>query len=466
MASSKGQPEVLRVAVIGAGPAGFYTAEQLFKQNTFPIEVDLFDRLPTPYGLVRCGVAPDHQKIKSVTRVYEKIARSPGFRYFGHVEFGTDITIDDLSKHYHQIVFATGTQSGKLLKIPGADLEGNHAASDFVAWYNGNPDYRDLEFDLSQERAVVIGMGNVAVDIARMLVLTPDELRATDMADYALEAFSHSNIKEITILGRRGPVQAAFTTPELKELGNLAGVELRVLPSEAHLDPLSLAELHERTDRSTFSKVGILQDFAKFLPDGKPRRLTIRFLVSPVEIFGDRAGRVACLRLVVNELYQTEVGTLRPRPTDQFEEMPVGLVFHAIGYKGVPLPGVPFNDRWGTIPNQQGRVVEPGTNTPIPGMYAVGWIKRGPSGVIGTNKLDAIETVKCMLEDLSSGTMLDPAQPEAWAVESTLQERRSRYVLFKDWEKLDEIELARGQAEDRPRVKFTVIQEMLNQVGR
>jgi ferredoxin--NADP+ reductase len=466
MTKSKLTPKVLRVAVIGAGPAGFYTAEQLLKHKTFPVEVDLFDRLPTPYGLVRGGVAPDHQKIKSVTRVYEKIARSHGFRYFGHVEFGTDITLNDLKKHYHQIVFATGTQSGRLLKIPGADLVGNHAASDFVSWYNGHPDYADLAFDLSQERAVIIGMGNVAVDIARMLALTPKELRATDMADYALEAFSRSNIKEITILGRRGPVQAAFTTPELKELGKLAGTELRVLPSEVHLDPLSLEELHERSDRSTFNKVSILQDFAKFLPDGKTRRLTLRFLVSPVEFFGDQSGRVTRLRLVRNELYQTEVGTLRPHPTDQFEGMQAGLVFHAIGYKGVPLPGVPFNDRWGTIPNRQGRVVELDSDTTLPGTYAVGWIKRGPSGVIGTNKLDAIETVKCMLEDLDDGIMLEPKQPMAGAVEATLQERGSRYVLFKDWEVLDEIELTRGQAEERPRVKFTVIQEMLKQVGR
>jgi ferredoxin--NADP+ reductase len=456
--------QTLRVAVIGAGPAGFYTAEQLLKQNEFPIEVDLYDRLPTPYGLVRGGVAPDHQKIKSVTKVYERTAHKPGFRYFGHVDYGTDITLDDLKKHYHQIVFATGTQSGKLLKIPGADLLGNHPASDFVSWYNGHPDYRDLIFDLSHQRATIIGMGNVALDIARMLALTPEELRRTDMADYAIEALSGSNIQEITILGRRGPLQAAFTTPELKELDDLAGADVRILPEEVSLDPLSLEELNERADRTTVNKVRIIQDFAAQTQNGKPKTLTIRFLISPVEIYGDGSGQVNRLRLVKNKLFQTEVGTLRPLPTDEYEEMPAGLVFHAIGYKGVPLPGVPFNERWGTIPNQQGRVVDPGTEKTIPGIYAVGWIKRGPSGVIGTNKLDAIETVDGMLADLREGLILDPPYPDANLAEDTVRQNQPRYVVFRDWKHLDNIEVARGEAENRPRVKFTEVEVMLEQV--
>ncbi len=466
MMPSDAHLKVLRVAVIGAGPAGFYTAEQLLRQKQFPIEVDILDRLPTPYGLVRGGVAPDHQKIKSVAKVYERIAQTPGFRYYGHVDYGVDITIDDLKKHYHQIVFATGTQSAKLLNIPGANLTGNHAASDFVAWYNGHPDYRNLEFDLSKEHAVIIGMGNVAVDIARMLALTPSELWKTDMADYAINTLSQGNIKEITILGRRGPVQAAFTAPELKELGTLKGADIRILPDEAHLDPLSLKELHERSDRSTFSKVGILQDFAKQPLNGKSRLLTIRFLVSPVEIHEDKFSRVKGIRVVKNELYQTEVGTLRPCPTDQYEEISSGLVFHAIGYRGVPLPGVPFNERWGTISNQKGRVVDPETGSSMAGLYAAGWIKRGPSGVIGTNKSDAIETVKCMLADLEDGIMLKPPNPEADSALDTIRKRQPRYILFKDWKHLDKIELARGEAEDRPRVKFTVVQEMLDEVGR
>lgn len=461
-----GKSQVYRVAIIGAGPAGFYTAERLLKQKTTHIEVDLFDRLPTPYGLVRGGVAPDHQKIKSVTKVYERIAQSTGFRYFGHVEYGTDITLADLSKHYHQIVFTTGTQSGKLLNIPGADLAGNHVASDFVAWYNGHPDYRHLSFDLSQEKVVIIGMGNVAIDIARMLALTPAELGVTDMADYALEALSNSNIKEITILGRRGPVQAAFTSPVIKELGRLADSSFMVLPEDLDLDPLSMAELVERSDRGTRKKVEILKSYLDLHIDGKSRLLNLRFLVSPVEIFGNGSGRVQEIQLVRNELYKTEVGTLRPRPTDQFESLPVGLVFHAIGYKGVPLTGVPFNENWGIIHNKKGRVIYPDIGTPMKGVYAAGWIKRGPSGVIGTNKLDAIETVECMLADLQEGATLTPSNPDTSSAEEMIRQRQPRYVLFKDWKHLDQIETARGQVEGRPRVKFTVVREMLNRVGR
>jgi ferredoxin--NADP+ reductase len=466
MVQTNGKSQIYRVAIIGAGPAGFYTAERLLKQKTTHIEVDLFDRLPTPYGLVRGGVAPDHQKIKSVTKVYERIAQSTGFRYYGHVEYGTDITLDDLRDHYHQVVFATGTQSGKLLNIPGANLTGNHAASDFVAWYNGHPDYRNLSFDLSQERAVIIGMGNVAIDITRMLALTPAELGVTDMADYALEALSNSNIKEITILGRRGPVQAAFTSPEIKELGRLADSAFRVLPEELDLDPLSKVELEERSDRGTRKKVEILKSYLDLHRDGKSRVLNLRFLVSPVEIYGDGSGRVKEIRLVRNELYKTEVGTLRPRPTDQFESLPVGLVFHSIGYKGVPLTGVPFNENWGIIHNLKGRVINPETDTPMKGVYAAGWIKRGPSGVIGTNKLDAIETVECMLADLQEGTILTPSNPDVGSAEEMIRQRQPRYVFFKDWKYLDQIETARGQVEGRPRVKFTVVREMLNRVGR
>ena len=251
--------QLIRVAIIGSGPAGFYAAEQLLKHEEFNIEVDLFDRLPTPYGLVRGGVAPDHQKIKSVTKVYEGIAQKSKVRYFGYVEFGTDINLDDLKNHYHQIVFATGNQAGKILDIPGADLKGNYPASDFVAWYNGHPDYQNLEFDLKQEHVAIIGMGNVAIDIARILCLTPEELHNTDIADYAMTAFNEGNIKEISILGRRGPAQSAFTTPEIKELGNLSNADVLVLPEEAQLDAASQANLIKRPDRRTEKKISFIQ---------------------------------------------------------------------------------------------------------------------------------------------------------------------------------------------------------------
>ncbi|HBY06714.1 MAG TPA: NADP oxidoreductase [Chloroflexi bacterium] len=454
----------VRVAVIGAGPAGFYTAEHLLKQNQFNIEVDLFDRLPTPYGLVRGGVAPDHQKIKSVTKAYEKIAQNPRLRYFGFVEFGKDISLTDLEGHYHQIVFATGTQAGKLLNIPGAELNGSHAASDFVAWYNGHPDYRDLKFDLNRERVAVIGVGNVALDVARILCLTPAELGRTDIADYALEALSHSSIKEVHVLGRRGPAQAAFTSPEIKELGQLEDTAVFVPPDEAELDPLSQADLDQRHDQASQRKVELIQEYAGLPRDGKSRQIILRFLVSPEEILGDASGQVVAIRLVKNTLTKTEAGTLRPQETDQSEEIPVELVFHSIGYRGVPLPGVPFNERWGVIPNQNGRILDPQKNESLPGLYTAGWIKRGPSGVIGTNKLDASDTVKCMLADLEQGIAINPSNPQADAAEEMIRQRQPEYIVFDDWLHLDQIEVDRGEEENRPRVKFTDIDEMLGEV--
>jgi ferredoxin--NADP+ reductase len=454
----------LRVAIIGAGPAGFYTAEHLLKQKQYNIQVDLFDRLPTPYGLVRGGVAPDHQKIKSVTKAYERTAKKQGFRYFGYVEFGTDIDLEDLKAHYHQIVFATGTQAGKLLSIPGAELDGSHAASDFVAWYNGHPDYGMFQFDLSQERVAVIGVGNVAMDVARILCLTPDELHRTDIADYALEALSKSKIKEVYVLGRRGPAQAAFTNPEIKELGQMEDTDVFVLPDEARLDPLSQADLDERHDQATLRKVELIQEYANGQPSGKSRRINLRFLTSPVEILGNDSRKVTGIRLVKNSLTQTEVGTLRPQKTDQVEEMSVGLVFHSIGYRGLPLPGVPFNESWGVIPNQKGRVIDTDKEKefPIPGLYTAGWIKRGPSGVIGTNKLDASETVKCMLEDIENGIVLNPQKPETDQAVDMVRQRQPEYILFDEWLYLDQLEIGRGKEKDRPRLKFTVIDEMIS----
>src|SRR6059058_2087684 len=302
----------------------------------------MFDRLPTPYGLVRLGVAPDHQKIKSVTAAFDKVAAHARFRFFGGVEFGKDLTVDDLRAHYHQIVYATGAQTDRRMGIPGEDLRGSHPATEFVAWYNGHPDYTDSEFDLSVERAVVVGVGNVAVDVARILCRTREELAATDIADYALEALSRSRIREVYLLGRRGPAQAAFTNPEIKELGELAGADIKVRPEEVELDPLSRAAVAKSQDRATTKKVEILQSFAHKPPTGKPRLLTIRFLVSPVELIGNAAGEVTAIKLVHNELTETPTGTLQPRATDRFETLPVGLVFRSVGYRGVALPGVPF----------------------------------------------------------------------------------------------------------------------------
>jgi ferredoxin--NADP+ reductase len=430
------------------------------------VEVDLFDRLPTPYGLVRLGVAPDHQKIKFVTNAFDKVAASPGFRFFGGVDFGKHVTLADLRAHYHQIVYCTGAQTDRRMGIPGEDLAGSHPATEFVAWYNGHPDYRDCVFDLSQESVAVVGVGNVAVDVVRILCRTPEELATTDIADYALDALRKSRVKEVYLLGRRGPAQAAFTNPEIRELGELPDADIAADPAEVELDPLSRAAVERSQDRATAKKVDILREYARRPASGKSRRLVLRFLVSPVELIGDDAGRVAAMRLVRNELYATSTGALQPRATDRFEEIPVGLVFRSVGYRGVPLSGVPFNESWGVILNDKGRVLDPGTKQPLVGEYTAGWIKRGPTGVIGTNKPDAAETVECMFEDLAGGAALEPAHPEAGAAETLVRQRQPSFVSYADWLKLDAIEVAQGRAQGRPRVKLTSVEEMLAALGR
>ena len=456
----------LRVAIIGAGPSGFYAADHLFRARDPVVEIDMFDRLPTPYGLVRAGVAPDHQKIKSVTKVFNRIASRPNFRYYGNVEFGVHITLADLREYYHQICYTTGAQTDRQLGIPGEDLVGSHSATEFVTWYNGHPDCQECCYDLSQERVAVVGVGNVAVDVARILSRTPDELAKTDIADYALEALSQSQVREIHLLGRRGPAQAAFTTPEAKELGELEDADVACLPEEVELDDLSRTALDHNPDQATIRKIEILREYASRQPTGKSRRLVIRFLVSPVELIGNDAGQVVRMHLARNALYATEAGTLRPRQTDHFEELPVGLVFRSVGYRGVPLPGVPFNDKWGVIANHKGRVINPDTQQPVVGEYTAGWIKRGPSGVIGTNKPDAAETVAFMLEDLIEGSILNPAQPEVAAAERLVLERQPDYFTYGDWLRLDELEVARGWEVGRPRVKFTSVADMLAALGR
>ncbi len=456
----------LRVAVVGSGPAAFYAVDHFFRQAGLNVEIDMFDRLPTPYGLVRFGVAPDHPKIKSVTKVFEKLASNPRFRFFGGVEFGRHFTLAELQDHYHQVLYATGAQTDRRMGIPGEDLGGSHPATEFVAWYNGHPDFRDCHFDLTQERVAVIGVGNVAIDVARMLCHTREELAVTDVADYALDALANSGVKEVFLIGRRGPAQAAFTNPEIKEVGELGDADVIALPEEMELDDLSRAQVAAENDPSLTKKVEILQDYARRQPSGKPRRLHIRFLLSPVELIGDSSGRVVKMRLVRNTLSKSESGSLSAKPTDEFFEIPVGLVFRSVGYRGVALPGVPFNERWGVILNEKGRVLDPQTKKPIGGQYTSGWIKRGPSGVIGTNKPDSVETVNMMLEDLRQGAVWNPAHAEAASVEALVRERQPKFFSFADWLKLDQLEVARGKPQNRPRVKFTRVDEMLAALGR
>jgi ferredoxin--NADP+ reductase len=456
----------IRIAVIGSGPAGFYAAGHLLKNSAGRIEVDMLERLPTPWGLVRSGVAPDHPKIKSVTRIYEKTADHPRFRFFGNVNFGEDVSREDLLAHYHAIVYATGSPLDRPLGIPGEDLPGSHAATEFVGWYNGHPDHADLKVDLiSAERAVVIGNGNVALDVARMLVLTPSELAPTDTADEALDVLARSLVREVVVVGRRGPAQAAFTNPELRELGELADADVIVDPAE--LDrALSASDPAAEESSTTRLNVEILREYSQREPANRERRIVLRFLLSPVELTADEAGRVASVDLVVNELLPGADGSLRAQPTSQREEIPAGLVFRAIGYRGIPLPGVPFDERRGIIPNDGGRVTDPETGAPLPGEYVVGWIKRGPSGVIGTNKKDAQETVDAILADVLSaangdGSLLTPANSDPAALERMLRARKPNLITYAGWSQIDRHERSLGEASGRPRVKLTRIEEML-----
>jgi ferredoxin--NADP+ reductase len=454
----------LRVAIFGSGPAAFYAAEHLFKQKNLVIEVDMFDRLPTPFGLVRGGVAPDHLKIKTVTKVFDGIASNPRFRFFGNVEFGKDVKLAELKEYYHQILYATGAQTDRRMGIPGEDLRGSNPATEFVAWYNGHPDYRHHEWNLSVERAAVVGVGNVAIDVARLLCLTRDELWESDAADYAVEALSHSHIKEVYLLGRRGPAQAAFSNPEIKELGELADADIVTRADETKLDDLSAASIAD--DRMSKAKVEILQGYTIERSLTRPRRLYLRFLVSPVELYGDENGNVMKMRLVRNTLVPTEAGSLAAKATDQFEEIEVGLVFRSVGYRGVPLPDVSFNDRWGVILNQMGRVLDAETKQPRVGEYCSGWIKRGPSGVVGTNKPDSVETVTCMLEDLQNGSILNPSRPDAASIGKLVCERKPDFFSYADWRRLDQMELEKGKAIGRPRLKFTSVAEMKMALGK
>ena len=450
----------LRVAIIGSGPAGFYVVERFFHEQGLHVEIDMFDELATPFGLVRGGVAPDHQKIKSVVRVYDRAARKPNFRFYGNVRYGRDLHLDDLKAHYHQVCFTTGAQTDRSLGIPGEDLQGSHAATEFVAWYNGHPDYQDRSFDLSGESAAVIGVGNVAIDVARILCRSYEELAVTDIADYALEALRESRIRDVYLIGRRGPAQAAFTNPEIKEMGELADADVEVLPEEARLDALSRASVDAHPDKALLRKIEILQSYAGQPSTGKTRRLIIRFLLSPTEILGNAGGGVRAVRLARNELY-ADNGSLRPRATGEHETIPADIVFRSVGYLGVALPEIPFDARQGVIPNDRGRVLAGNDREPLTGLYASGWIKRGPTGVIGTNKPDAAETVERMLEDLQTGAVLDPARPDVAAAERLVRERQPDYVSYEDWLRLDDIETARGKESGRPRVKLTRTEDMI-----
>ncbi|MEM9408694.1 MAG: FAD-dependent oxidoreductase [Acidobacteriota bacterium] len=463
MANTLGSPErPLRVAVVGSGPSGFYAIGALFKSD-HEVEVDLFDRLPTPFGLVRGGVAPDHQKIKNVVRIYDKTAAHEKFRFFGNVKVGRDVSVEELLEHYDQVVLAVGNESDRSMGIPGEDLEGVYSATEFVGWYNGHPDFQDRSFGLDRATRVgVVGNGNVSMDVTRILAQSPDDLAETDITDTALEALRNSSVRDIYILGRRGPAQAAFSSKEIREIGELETATLCVDPEAVDLDELSTSWL-ETQPRSSVRNVEYLQEKAGAEP-GQGRNVHCKFLVSPVELLGED-GKLRAARIQHNELYASDDGTPRPRGTDLHEELELDLVFKAVGYRGVPIEGVPFHERWGTFHNEEGRITEGEGGAPIPRLYVVGWAKRGPSGLIGTNGPDSQATVAKMLEDLDS--LADQAAvargPESIA--SLLESREVDWVTYEDWQKLDAEEVRRGEAKGKVREKFTDVASMMTAIG-
>lgn len=443
----------IRVAVIGAGPAGFYAAEALVKALGDGVSVDLIERLPAPYGLVRYGVAPDHQKMKSVTRLYDRTLADPRVRFLGNVEFGKHLTLEDLGRHYHATVLAVGSPHDRRLGVPGEDLCGSMSATEFVAWYNAHPDYRDLEVPLNARTAVVIGVGNVAIDVTRVLAKSVAELAETDIADHALEHLATSQVEDIYIVGRRGPAESKFTTKELRELGELANADVFVEQDELDPIPESLAAIEG--DVNATKNLEVLRSFASLTPSGKPRRVHIRFLLSPLEIRGD--DRVTSIVFSKNRLEARPDGSIAAVPTGATEEIATELVFRSVGYQARPLEGIPFDERRATIPHDQGRVLDAPGGSVVPGLYVAGWVKRGPSGVIGTNKACAMETVARLLED----ELVAPADPRPEAITALLAERGARPFSAAEWARLDELETSAGSASGRPRVKLADVAAML-----
>ncbi|OBK45798.1 FAD-dependent oxidoreductase [Mycobacterium kubicae] len=444
------------VAIVGSGPSGFFAAASLLKaadtSDEIDVAVDMLEMLPTPWGLVRSGVAPDHPKIKSISKAFEKTAEDPRFRFFGNLVVGDHVQAAELAEQYDAVIYAVGAQSDKPLNIPGEDLPGSVAAVDFVGWYNAHPHFEESTPDLSGARAVVVGNGNVAIDVARILVTDPDVLAATDIADHALESLRPCGVEEVVIIGRRGPLQTAFTTLELRELGELEGVDVIVDP--AQLEGIT-DEDAAAAGKTTKTNIKVLRDYAQRAPRPDHRRIVFRFFTSPIEIKGE--GRVEKIVLGRNELVTDETGRVSAKDTGEREELPVQLVVRSVGYRGVPTPGLPFDERSGTIPNTDGRV-EGSRNE-----YVVGWIKRGPTGVIGTNKKDSQDTVDTLLDDLAkAGDLADFGDDHADRLLEWLSSRQPKLVTSAHWEIIDRFERDAGQPHGRPRVKLPSLSKLLD----
>lgn len=449
--------EPIHIAIVGSGPSGFFAAEALLRSG-LDVRVDMFERLPTPYGLVRSGVAPDHQKLKQPIQVFDRIAREPNFQLLGNVTIGSDVAVDELRSAYHAVIFACGAQVDRRMNIPGEELPGSHTATEFVGWYNGHPDYRDRQFDLEQEVVAIIGQGNVAVDVCRILMRPVDELKSSDIAEHALEALSRSKVREVHIIGRRGPLQAKFTTKELRELASLNGTAATVDAEQLRLSEVCAAELNSNKSPGVAKNWDIFRSLAEREPGGE-RRINFRFLTSPTALLGGH--RVERLSLVRNRL-EGDAFKQNAVATDDVLELACGLVFRSIGYKGVPIAGLPFDHVRGVVPNDAGRIQADGIA--IPGLFVTGWLKRGPSGVIGTNRADSLETVESLLDDLRGGP---PKQATGLsALLPRIEQRSEKVVSLADWLHIDSAEVERGSKSGKPREKFTRVEEMLSLVGR
>lgn len=450
----------IRVAIVGSGPAGFYAAIELLDRRDYDAHVDMYDRLPTPWGLVRAGVAPDHAKTKLVTKLFDRCAARPNFTFYLNAEVGKHVSHEALTQRYHAVLYSYGASASRALELPGEELPGSFAATEFVAWYNGHPDYAECQFDLSGERAVIVGNGNVALDIARILVKSVDELKSTDIADHALEALSKSNIKEVVIIGRRGVADAACTNPELLGLGDLENVD--VIFDKADIEEAERFASNKTTSGAAIDdfkatlKLEIATEYLERAPQQSEKRIVFKFLRSPIELIGDQ--KVERLRVVRNQLEQQADGSTRAIAGDEFETIETGLVLRSVGYFGKSIPGVPFDEGRGVIPNDRGRARMGGN--PEFGVYCAGWIKRGPSGVIGTNKRCARETVSTMLKDFDAGK-LDIATDGDEAIGQLLSQLEVTLVDYNAWRRLNAHECEMGYVQERPRVKVTSIEEML-----
>ncbi|MFG3621156.1 FAD-dependent oxidoreductase [Nocardia sp. NPDC047654] len=445
----------LRVAIVGAGPAACYAADELLRRAD--VEIEMFDRLPTPWGLVRAGVAPDHPGTKTVSGMFESAFRRETLQYYLNVEVGTHISHEELLRHHHAVIYAVGASSDRKMGVPGEDLPGSHSATEFVAWYNGHPDYADRTFDLSGERAVIVGNGNVALDVARVLTVDPDELAKTDIADHALDALRQSNIREVVVLGRRGPLQAAYTSPEFLALAHLKGVDVIVEETDLALDHASQAIVDDpQVEPSLKLKYTLAQEYAGGRRAEGNKRIVFRYLTSPAALTG--TDRVESIEIVHNELFE-EGGQLVARPTDRTESIGTSLVLRSIGYRGERIGELPFDERRGVVPNEHGRVVGD-DGTMLSGVYVSGWIKRGPRGVIGSNRIDSEETVELLLADFTAGKLAAP-QADRAALRALLAERQADLVDRAGWRAIDQAEKTAGKSAGRPRVKFTTREDLL-----